>query len=56
MLCALRSYYWRFAPIINSFFGPQMCTMSQKFRKPGKFEGTEMSGNIESADTVIVTE
>jgi hypothetical protein len=28
----------------------------QKFRKPGKFEGTEMSGNIESTDTVVVTE
>lgn len=26
--CALCAQYWRFAPIINSLGGPQMCTMS----------------------------
>ena len=31
--CALRAQYWRFAPIINCFGGPQMCTMSRSWLK-----------------------
>ena len=40
-LCALSALYWRSAQIINSFWGPQMCTMSPEnghtFKKAVKF-------------------